>query len=62
MIDGNLQVDLGETECPDWDSTSQFVPTRLARIRPDPTHIRHGMIRGYVSGGQGCHRLHCGFE
>ena len=24
------------TECPGLDSTSQFVPTRLARIRPDP--------------------------
>ena len=24
------------------------VPTRLARIRPGPTDIRHGMIRGWV--------------
>ena len=35
-------------------------PTRLARIRPDPPHIWHGMIRGQVSGGQGCYRLTCG--
>ena len=41
----------------DQDSSSQFVPTRLARIRPGPTDIRHGMIRGWVSGGQGCYRL-----
>ena len=45
------------TECPGSDSSSQFVPTRLARIRPGPTDIRHGMIRGWVSGGQGCYRL-----
>ena len=33
-----------------------FVPTRLARIRPDFTDVRHGMISGGVSGGQGCYR------
>ena len=45
------------TECTGSASTSQFVPTRLARIRPGPTDIRHGMSRGWVSGGQGCYRL-----
>ena len=33
------------------------MPTRLARIRPGPTDIRHVMIRGWVSGGQGCYCL-----
>ena len=45
------------TECPGWDSASQLVPTRLARIPPDSNNLRHGMIRGWVSGGQGCYRL-----
>ena len=33
-----------------------IVPTRLARSAPTPIDIRHGMIWGWISGGQGCYR------